>query len=140
MFQAALGASIGQLEPSETQTEATAEEVVDALQDTYGLHSGQRRNHTKGVGTLGTFVGNPDIREISRSGLFSGEQLDVVARFSIAGGDTMASDTEKSPRGMALEFRLPDGSLHHMTMLSTPMFFASLPQTFLDNAVSRKGS
>lgn len=133
---AAIGASVRQLEPSEEQTEATSEEVVDALEDAYGLHPGQRRNHTKGVGALGTFIGNPEIREISRSGLFSGEQLDVVARFSIAGGNPIASDAEKSPRGLALEFRLPGGSLHHMTMLSTPMFFAAVPQTFLDKFIA----
>lgn len=132
----AIAKSVRQLEPSETQTEATAEEVVNALQDAYGLHPGQRRNHTKGVGALGTFVGNPEVREISRSALFSGEKLDVVTRFSIAGGNPMASDAEKSPRGMALEFRLPDGSLHHMTMLSTPMFFAAVPQTFLDKFIA----
>jgi catalase len=124
------------LEPSERRTEATADEVVDALEDAYGLHPGERRNHTKGVGALGTFVGNPEVKEISRSGLFSGKTLDIVARFSIAGGDPMASDAEKSPRGMALEFRLPDGSLHHMTMLSTPMFFAAVPQTFLDKFIA----
>lgn len=133
---AAIGLPVRQLESSEKQTEATAEEVVDALQGAYGLHPGQRRNHTKGVGALGTFVGNPEVREISRSALFSGEKLDVVARFSIAGGDPMASDAEKSPRGMALEFRLPGGSLHHMTMLSTPMFFAAVPQTFLDKFIA----
>jgi catalase len=33
---------------------------------------------------------------------------------------------------MALEFRLPDGSLQHMTMINTPMFFAAMPRTFLD--------
>jgi catalase len=55
-----------------------------------------------------------------------------VARFSLAGGDPAASDAEKSPRGMALEFALPDGRLHHMTMINTPMFFAATPRTFLD--------
>ncbi|MBW4692710.1 MAG: catalase family peroxidase [Lyngbya sp. HA4199-MV5] len=133
---AAIAKSVRPLESSEKQTEATAEETVDALQDAYGLHRGQRRNHTKGVGALGTFVGNPEIKEISRSGLFSGEKLDVVARFSIAGGDPMVSDADKSPRGMALEFRLPDGSLHHMTMLHTPMFFAAVPQTFLNKFIA----
>jgi catalase len=133
---AAVGMSVRQLEPSEGQTEATAEEVADALEDAYGLHRGQRRNHTKGLGALGTFIGNPEVKEISRSALFSGEKLNIVARFSIAGGDPMASDAEKSPRGMALEFRLPDGSLHHMTMLSTPMFFAAVPQTFLDKFIA----
>ncbi|QLE56369.1 catalase family peroxidase [Nostoc sp. TCL26-01] len=121
---------------SEKQTEATAQEVMDALEDAYGSHPGQRKNHTKGVGALGTFVGNPKVKEISRSPLFSGEQFDVVARFSIAGGDPMVSDADKSPRGLALEFRLPDGSLHHMTMLSTPMFFAAVPQTFLDKFIA----
>lgn len=133
---AAIAMSVRQLKSSETQTEATAAKVVDALQDAYGLHPGQRRNHTKGVGALGTFVGNPEIRDLSRSALFSGEKLDVVARFSIAGGDPMASDTEKNPRGMALEFRLPGGSLHHMTTISTPMFFAAVPQTFLDKFIA----
>lgn len=133
---AAIAKSVRQLKSSEKQTEAIAEKVVDALQDAYGVHRGQRRNHTKGVGALGTFVGNPEIKEISRSALFSGEKLDVVARFSIAGGDPMVPDADKSPRGLALEFRLPDGSLHHMTMIHTPMFFAAVPQTFLDKFIA----
>ncbi|MFB2895854.1 catalase family peroxidase [Aerosakkonemataceae cyanobacterium BLCC-F50] len=133
---AAVGKTVRPQEPSEEQIEATAEEVVDALEDAYGVHRGQRRNHTKGVGALGTFIGNPEIKEISRSALFSGEKLDIVARFSIAGGDPMVSDADKSPRGMALQFRLPNGSLHHMTMLSTPMFFAAVPQTFLDKFIA----
>ena len=61
-----------------------------------------------------------------------GAAAPVVARFSIAGGDPDAADTERSPRGMALELRLPDGSLQHFTMINTPMFFAASPKTFQD--------
>jgi catalase len=32
---------------------------------------------------------------------------------------------------MALEFRLPHGQLHHMTMLNTPIFGAASPSTLL---------
>ena len=32
----------------------------------------------------------------------------------------------------ALEIRMPDGGPHHFTMIHTPMFFAAVPQTFLD--------
>ena len=39
---------------------------------------------------------------------------------------------------MALEFRLPNGSLQHMTMLNTPMFFAAMPRTFLDKMLALK--
>src|SRR3981081_419164 len=71
---------------SEEQTEATAEKVVDALEGAYGRHKGQRRNHTKGVGARGIFVGNPEAAIYSRSALFSGKRLEVEARFSVAGG------------------------------------------------------
>jgi catalase len=116
---------------AEQRTEATAEKVINALEGAYGRHPGQRRNHTKGVGALGSFVGNREAAVYSRSELFSGTRLEVVARFSLAGGDPESSDAEKSPRGMALEFRMSNGGLHHMTMIHTPMFFAAVPQTFL---------
>ena len=114
------------------QNEVTAEEVVTALEGAYGVHPGERRNHTKGTCALGTFVGKAEAAVYSRSSLFSGRPLPVVARFSLAGGDPEASDAERSPRGMALEFRLPNGGLQHMTMINTPMFFAAVPRTFLD--------
>lgn len=129
-------AATSHLSPAEARTEATAEKVVDALEGAYGVHRGERRNHTKGVGALGSFVGNPEVAAISRSVLFSGATIDVVARFSVAGGDPEASDAERSPRGLGLEFRLPDGGLHHITMIHTPMFFAAVPQTFLDKFVA----
>src|SRR5258708_39699870 len=107
---------------SEEQTEVTAEKVVDALEGAYGQHQGQRRNHTKGLGARGTFVGNPEAAIYSRSALFSGQPLEVEARFSLAGGDPKASDAERSPRGMALEFRMPNGgrSEEHTSELQSP--------------------
>lgn len=120
------------------QKEVTADQVVSALEGAYGVHPGQRRNHTKGTCALGTFVGMPEAVEYSRSALFSGQPVAVVARFSLAGGNPTAPDADRSPRGMALEFRLPNGSLQHMTMINTPMFFASMPRTFLDRMLALK--
>jgi len=120
------------------QTAVTADEVVTALEGAYGVHPGERRNHTKGTCALGSFVGTPEASVYSRSPLFSGRPVPVVARFSLAGGNPKARDAEKSPRGMALEFRLPNGSLQHMTMLNTPMFFAAMPRTFLDKMLALK--
>ncbi|AJK50822.1 catalase family peroxidase [Burkholderia plantarii] len=112
--------------------EATARRSLDALESAHGAHPGQRRNHTKGVGVTGRFVGNPAAAAWSRSLLFSGETIEVVGRFSLAGGDPGAADTERSTRGVGLQFRLPGGALQHMTMLHTPMFFATMPKTFID--------
>src|SRR5256886_4673234 len=114
------------------QSEVTAEEVVAALEAAYGVHHGQRRNHAKGTCALGTFVGMSAAAAYSRSALFSGSPVPVVARCSLARGNPEASDAERSPRGMALEFRLLNGDLQHITMINTPTFFAAMPRTFLD--------
>ncbi len=125
-------------ETKDDSIENLSRDTINALEGAYGRHSGLRRNHTKGVGALGYFIGSAEGARYSRSTLFSGQKVEVVARFSLAGGDPEASDKERSPRGVGLEFRLPHGELHHMTMLHTPMFFAALPQTFLDKFVALK--
>ena len=137
---AAVAAAIGLAAPQivVAQGEVTADQVVSALEGTFGVTPGERRNHTKGTCAAGEFVGAPEAAKYSRSALFSGKPVPVVARFSLAGGNPKAPDTAKSARGMALEFQLPGGGLQHMTMLNTPMFGAANPQTFFDLMVAMK--
>ena len=118
------------------QQEVTPDRVVNAIEAAFGVTPGERRNHIKGTCATGEFVGirNP----YSRSVLFSGKPVPVIARFSLAGGNPKAPDAARSPRGMALEFRLPGDSLQHMTMLNTPMFGAAQPRTFYDMMVALK--
>jgi len=108
------------------------DQVVAAIEGAFGVTPGQRRNHIKGVCAVGEFVGSKEAARYTRSALFSGKPVPVVARFSLAGGNPKVPDSARNPRGMALEFKLPDGQLHHMTMLNTPVFGAATPQTFLD--------
>lgn len=117
-------------------TAPTPEQVVGALEAAFGVTPGQRRNHTKGTCAAGEFTGvaNP----YSRSLLFTGKPVPVVARFSLAGGNPHAPDAAKSPRGMALEFRLPGGDVQHMTMLNTPVFGAAQAETFYAMMVALK--
>lgn len=145
-FAALLGASLlivplnslAQEKGAAAQNAVTASEVVSALESTFGVHPGQRRNHTKGTCAAGEFVGSPVASAYTRSVLFSGASLPVIARFSVPGGNPSAPDTARTPRGMALEFQLPNGGLQHMTMLNTPMFGAATPRTFLDDVLSKK--
>jgi catalase len=118
--------------------EVTADQAVTAIEATFGVTPGERRNHTKGTCAAGEFVGTSAAAAYSRSALFSGKPVPVVARFSLAGGNPKAPDTAKSPRGMALEFKLPGGSLQHMTMLNTPVFGAAQPKTFLDLMIATR--
>lgn len=106
--------------------------VVAAIEGAFGVTPGERRNHIKGVCAVGEFVGSKDAAVYSRSALFSGKPVPVIARFSLGGGNPKAPDTARSVRGMALQFKLPGGQLQQMAMLNTPIFGAAQPQTFLD--------
>jgi catalase len=130
----ALTAALGVASPFSVHAQGavTADEVVKTLEGTFGVHQGERRNHIKGTCAVGEFVGSADALRYSRSALFSGKSVPVVARFSVTGGNPQVPDTAKNTRGMALEFRLPNGQLQHMTMLNTPVFGAVSPQSFLD--------
>lgn len=120
------------------ESEPTADQVVGAIETAFGVTPGQRRNHTKGSCVVGEFVGTPAAAAYSRSQLFSGQPVPLVGRFSIAGGNPKVPDATKNPRGMALEFRLPNGDRQHFTMLNIPMFGAARPRTFLDLMVAIK--
>ncbi|RLJ65323.1 catalase family peroxidase [Sulfurisoma sediminicola] len=118
--------------------EVAADQVVAAIEGTFGVTPGERRNHIKGTCAVGEFVGTTEGAAYSSSKLFSGKPVPVVARFSLSGGNPKAPDTAKSGRGMALQFKLPDGGLQHMTMLNTPIFGAAQPRTFLDLMIATK--
>jgi len=113
-------------------TPPDAGQVVSAIEGAFGVTPGERRNHIKGTCAAGDFVGTKEAAKLSASLLFSGKPVPVLARFSLSGGNPKAPDVAKSGRGMALQFQLPKGQLHHITMLNTPMFGAANPQTFLD--------
>ncbi|MBV1899433.1 MAG: catalase family peroxidase [Cycloclasticus sp.] len=115
----------------------TPNKVINAFEKTFGITQGERRNHTKGTCAVGEFIGSKDAVVFSRSELFTGKPLPIIARFSLAGGNPSVPDTAKSPRGLALEFLLTDGSLHHMAMLNTPVFGAANPQTFYNMLVAK---
>src|SRR5215510_11328509 len=119
-----------------TKTDVTAPQMIDAMEGTFGLHPGQRRMHIKGTCAAGEFVGTKDAVTLSRSPLFSGKTILVVARFSLGGGTPEIPDAAPAPRGMALEFQLPGGGRQHITMIDAPIFAAASPASFRDFLVA----
>lgn len=117
-------------------SEDIPEVIVDTMETVFGPHPGQRRNHSKGVCTYATFSpasDNARLLGLSRSTLFRQDALPAYVRFSIPGGNPDAPDTAHSPRGMAIQFQLPDDELHNTAMLNVPVFGAATPLTFLHN-------
>jgi catalase len=116
----------------------TAPQMIDAFEGTFGVHQGQRRNHAKGLCAAGEFIGTTDAAALSRSALFSGKPIPVIARFSLGGGNPEVPDAAPAPRGMALEFRPSGGSIQHITMIDVPIFGATSPASFRDALVAAK--
>jgi catalase len=134
----ACGASVAATVTPAASAEVTAPEMIDAFEGTFGVHPGQRRNHIKGTCASGEFVGTKDAAALSRSALFSGKSVPVIARFSLGGGNPEVPDAAPAPRGMALEFQLPGGALQHITMINAPIFGAISPASFRDAVVAAK--
>jgi catalase len=118
--------------------DVTPSQMIEAFEGTFGVHPGQRRNHIKGTCAAGEFVGTADAAALSRSPLFTGKTIPVVARFSLGGGNPDVPDAAPAPRGMALEFHLAGGGLQHITMINVPIFAASSPSSFRDAIVASK--
>ena len=67
--------------------QTSPEALRSALESVFGSHPSLRKNHAKGMCATGSLVGLPEATSYSRSALFSGATIPVVARFSIGGGD-----------------------------------------------------
>lgn len=114
----------------------TPDQVVGAIEKQFGVTPGQRRNHINGVCVAGAFVGEKAVLAYTSSPLFSGKPIPVIGRFSLAGGSLKIPDTARNPRGMALEFQLPNKGLQHFTMLNVPVFGAANPNSFYEGVIA----
>ena len=103
-----------------------AQAQVDALEGLFGKHAGARRSGAKGVCASGHFTGLPAGAALSSAGVFDGQRVPVVARFSVGGGNPKASDKSRSVRGLALAI----GSQWQLAAISAPVFFVARPEQF----------
>jgi len=89
----------------------TPESFVDALNSAFGKQTTQRSAHAKGVVLLGKFVPSAEAASVSKALHFKHE-VPVTVRFSANSGISKIADTDPraDPRGLAIKFRLPDGS------------------------------
>ncbi|MDD3352617.1 catalase family peroxidase [Zoogloea sp.] len=106
-------------------------DFIEAFQGQFGEHPGERKGHAKGICAAGDFTASPAAKAHFRTPLYSGRVIPARIRFSMAGGNPAVPDYTRSPRGLAAQFTLPDGSVHNIAALSTPVFGARDPESFL---------
>jgi len=83
----------------------TPARFVDGFEEVFGIHSGFRRNHAKGICVGGFFDSNGQGTHLSRSVVFRTGRVPVVGRFSLGGGNPYVSDARDTIGGLGLLFR-----------------------------------
>ena len=116
----------------------SAEDVVDAINDISGSHSGYRAAHAKGIVCAGRFTASPGAKEISRAAHLQGDPVPVTVRLSNGSGDPTRPDGANDGRGLSVKFYLPDGSRTDIVALTLPLFFVRNPDDFLAFTRARK--
>ena len=111
---------------------ATPESFVNALNSAFGKQTTQRAAHAKGVVLLGKFVPCAEAASVSKALHFKHE-VPVTVRFSANTGMPKIADADPraTPRGLAIKFRLPDGS---DTDLVTHSFRRRAPRSFSNSS------
>ncbi|GJD34829.1 catalase [Methylobacterium aerolatum] len=138
---AALAWAFGQ--PVLAQDASTAEQTIDVMNKLFGKHAGKRANHAKGAVLEGSFTPSPEAAAVSKASLFQGPAVPVTIRFSDATGVPTIADGAKNanPHGMALKFKLADGSDMDVVVNSLAYFPVATGEEFRDllKAVSESG-
>lgn len=91
---------------------STPEQLVDALNGVFGKHPGARAVHAKGIVLEGSFAPSRQASTISKAPHLQRAAVPVTVRFSNFAGIPDIPDNQglANPRGLAIKFKLPDGS------------------------------
>ena len=108
------------------------EKMVDGIKAVFGDHAGHRTLHAKGAFYAGTFTATPWAAARCRALHLQGDPVPVWVRWSNGGGNPRLPDKAPDVRGMALSFRLPDGTPTDLLAQTAPRFSVRTPEAFLE--------
>jgi catalase len=110
-----------------------AEQAASLFLQAFGSHPGFRLAHAKGIVCEGTFEASPSASEWSRAAHFKAGSVPIVVRFSDATGVPQIPDGDpnSNPKGMAIRFKLPDGTISDIVANGQNGFVAGTPADFV---------
>jgi catalase len=122
--------------PTGTITNASlAQELLDVIDQQFGLHPGYRPAHAKGLMCSGVFTPSPEAPKLTRAPHASSPLTPVTVRYSDGTGLPNIPDNDPSrsgPRGMAIRFHLGEHDHTDIVAHSTNGFPVRTPEEFLD--------
>lgn len=108
------------------------EHMVDGIKAVFGHHPGHRTLHAKGAFYAGTFTATPAATALCRAGHLQGDPVPVRVRWSNGSGNPKLPDRAPDVRGMAVSFRLADGTATDLLGQTSPRFSVRTPEAFLE--------
>ncbi len=112
-------------------TEPSAAEAIDRIQSAFGHHPGKRTLHAKGAFYDATFVATSESARRCRALHLQGDEVPVLVRWSNGGGNPRVPDGAQDVRGMAVSFKLPDGTSTDLLGQTAPRFPVRSPEAFV---------
>jgi catalase len=112
-----------------------AQQVLDALDEQFGLHPGFRPAHAKGLMCSGLFTPSAEAATLTRAPHASRPSTAVTVRYSNSTGVPTIPDNDpnrSSPRGMAIRFHLGEHDHTDIVAHSTDGFPVGNGQDFLE--------
>jgi catalase len=114
-------------------------DIADALEyNGGGVHHGYRRAHAKGLCLTGSFTANGAGSALSPASIFRAGTYPVIGRFSVAGGNPLATDGRNVFHAIGLILRTPDGQEWRTAMDHTPIFPVADPQSFAELQIASR--
>lgn len=113
-------------------------EAIDRIHGVFGAHAGFRTLHAKGRFYAGTFTATPEAAVLCRAGHLQGDPVPVWVRWSNGAGNPKIRDGAPDVRGMAVSFRLPDGTATDLLGQTAPRFPVRTVDDFLRLVESSK--
>jgi catalase len=107
------------------------EVAIDRINAEFGVHGGHRALHAKGRFYKGTFTPTETAGLECRATHFQ-EPVPVRVRFSNGSGHPRHGDGGQDVRGMAVSFRLPDGTATDLLGQTAPRFPVRTIEEFLE--------
>jgi catalase len=112
----------------------TPAEAITQINRAFGqtVDSGEHRSlHAKGRFYAGTFTATPEAAKLCRAGHLQGDPVPVRVRWSNGAGKPGVPDKAPDVRGMAVSFRLPDGTATDLLGQTAPRFPVRTPESFV---------
>jgi catalase len=109
----------------------TPEQVVDGVHKRFGRHPGYRALHAKGHFYKAIFTPTDEAAKLSRAAHMQAP-VEAQVRLSNGSGEPDSRDYEPDVRGLAVSFKLPDGSATDILSQTAHNFPINSPKGFVE--------